>query len=118
MAKKIVFPGVFRRSLPVVSGVVSDEVVKVGALIGVAVTSRDADGNATVEFGPEVTVTAAAATYGVGDTIYGHASGGGAVTARVQLIDKTSTTGTVLGYAMEGKTLAAEGPLKIQLTLV
>lgn len=118
MATNTVFPGIFTRTLPVVASVVSGEVVKVGSLIGHAITTRDSDGNATVEVGPAITVTAAAATYAVGDPIYGHATGGTAVTARVELIDKTATTGTVIGYALEAKTLGSAGSLKIQLTIV
>ncbi|RHA38733.1 capsid cement protein [Cellulomonas rhizosphaerae] len=105
--------------LPVPSGVVSGEVVVVGALVGVAQTDRDADGNATVKRNGGHRVTAAAATYAAGDTIYAHASGGGAVAGgRVGLIDKTSTTGTVIGYSLEAKTLASAGSLVIVLTQV
>lgn len=119
MAKNIVYPGVFKRTLPVPASVVSGEIVVVGALVGVAETDRDANGNSTVAIGSAPTVQAAAATYAVGDTIYGHASGGGAIAGgRVGLIDKTSTTGTVIGYALEAKTLGATGSLLIQLTLV
>lgn len=118
MAKNIIFENLFTRTLPVSSGVVSGEVAKVGSLVGVALNDRDAAGKATLGFGGVISVTAAAATYAEGDAIYGHATGGGAVTGRVQLIDKTSTTGTLIGYAMEGKTLASAGSLKIQLTLV
>jgi predicted RecA/RadA family phage recombinase len=106
-------------TLPVVSGVVSGEVVVVGALVGVAQTTRDATtGTATVWRKGAYRVTAAAATYAVGDAIYGHATGGGAVTARVGLIDKTSTTGTLIGYALEAKTLGAPGELVIALVQV
>lgn len=121
MAKNIVFPGVYTRTLPVVSGVVSGEVVKVGDFVGVALTDRGKDGvsdtTATVSLGCAATVTAAAATYAVGDPIYGHANGGSAVTGRVQLIDKTSTTGTLLGRALEAKTLGSAGPLRVQFAL-
>lgn len=122
MAKNIVFPGVYHRTLPVVSGVVSGEVVKVGDFVGVALTDRGKDGvsdtTATVSIGPAATVTAAAATYAVGDAIYGHANGGTAVTARVQLIDKTSATGTLIAHALEAKTLGAAGPLRVQFVVV
>lgn len=118
MATNEVFRDADNITLPVVSGVVSGEVVVVGALIGVAMTTRDTDGNASVTRKGAHRVTAAAATYAIGDTIYGHATGGGAVTGRVQLIDKTSTTGTVIGYSLEAKTLAAEGSLIVALAKV
>lgn len=104
--------------LPVASGVVSGEVVKVGSLVGVALIDRGADGVATVRRKGAFTLPVAAATYAVGDPIYGHASGGGAVTGRVELIDKTSTTGTLIGYAIEAKTLGAAGTLNVALTQV
>lgn len=118
MATNEVFRDAEHITLPVVASVVSGEVVVVGALIGVAQTDRDTDGNATVWRKGGYTVQAAAATYAVGDTIYGHATGGAAVTARVGLIDKTSTTGTIIGYSLEAKTLAAPGDLVIVLTQV
>lgn len=118
MATNEVFRDADHITLPVVSGVVSGEVVVVGALIGVAQIDRDTAGNATVWRKGGYRVPAAAATYAIGDTIYGHATGGGAVTARVGLIDKTSTTGTVIGYSLEAKTLAAPGELVIALAQV
>lgn len=118
MAKNEVYREADHLLLPVAAGVVSGEVVKVGSLVGVAETDRDTDGNATVARKGAYTVQAAAATYAVGDPIYGHATGGGAVTERVQLIDGTSTTGTLIGYSLEAKTLAATGDLTIALTQV
>lgn len=119
MATNEVYRDADNVTLPVPAGVVSGEVVVVGAFVGVAQTSRDAAGNATVRRKGGHRVTAAAATYAVGDTIYGHATGGGAVAGgRVGLIDKTSTTGTVIGYALEAKTLASAGDLVIALTQV
>lgn len=119
MATNEVFRDADHITLPVPSGVVSGEVVVVGALIGVAQTTRDTDGNATVWRKGAYKVPAAAAAYAVGDTIYAHAAGGGAVGAgRVGLIDKTATTGTVIGYALEAKTLAATGDLIVALAQV
>jgi len=115
MAKNEVYKDADHLLLPVVSGVVSGEPVVIGSLVGVAETDRDANGNATVALKGAYTLQAAAATYAVGDPIYGHASGGGAVTARVQLVDKTSTTGTLLGKSLEAKTLAATGSLIVRL---
>lgn len=118
MATTEVFRNADSVTLPVASGVKSGEVVKVGGLIGVALTDRDADGNATVRLTGAFRVPVAAANYAVGDAIYGHASGGGAISARVELIDKTSTTGTLLGYALEAKNLSDPGELVIKLTQV
>jgi predicted RecA/RadA family phage recombinase len=115
MAKNEVFRDADHITLPVVASVVSGEPVKVGSLTGVAETDRDTAGNATVALKGAYTLTAAAATYAVGDPIYGHATGGGAVTARVELVDKTSTTGTLLGHSLEAKTLAAAGSLIVRL---
>jgi predicted RecA/RadA family phage recombinase len=115
MAKNEVYRTANHLTLPVVSGVVAGEFVKVGSLIGVAETDRDADGNATVTLRGAHTAQAAAATYAVGDPIYGHATGGGAITDRIQLIDKTSTTGTLLGHSLEAKTLASTGSLIVRL---
>jgi len=92
--------------LPVVASVVSGEVVVVGGLVGVAQTDRDADGNATVKLNGAHKLPLAATTT-VGQAVYGHATGGGAVTARVQLVDVTATTGTLLGYALEAVTVSS-----------
>jgi predicted RecA/RadA family phage recombinase len=105
-------------TLPVVSGVVSGEPVVVGSLIGVALIDRESDGTASVRRKGAFTLQAAAAAYTVGQPIYGHASGGGAVTGRVQLVDGSSTTGTLLGYSLEAKTLSATGDLIVALAQV
>lgn len=118
MATNEVFRDADHITLPVASGVVSSEPVVVGSLVGVAQTDRDADGTATVWRKGAFKLQAAAATYTAGQPIYGHASGGGAVTGRVQLIDGTSTTGTLLGYSLEAKTLSATGDLIVALAQV
>lgn len=119
MATNEVYRDADKLSLPVAAGVVSGEAVVIGGLVGVAQTDRDANGNATVWRKGGHRVQAAAATYAVGDAIYAHATGGGNVgSGRVGLIDKTSTTGTLLGYSLEAKTLAATGDLVIALTQV
>lgn len=115
MAKNEVYKDADHLVLPVVASVVSGEPVKVGTLTGVAETDRDTAGNATVALKGAYTLTAAAATYAVGDAIYGHATGGGAITARIELVDKTSTTGTQIGTSLEAKTLAAAGSLLVRL---
>lgn len=105
-------------TLPVLAGVEAGEVVKVGAIIGVALTDRAADGTATVRLKGGFRVPVAAASYVAGDGIYGHASDGSAVNGRIQLINKTATTGTLLGVSLETKTLAADGDLVIALAQV
>lgn len=119
MATNEVFRNADTITLPVPAGVVSGEPVVIGALVGVAQTDRGPSGNATVKRNGAHTVQAAAATYAVGDAIYAHAAGGGAVgSGRVGLIDKTTTTGTLIGYSLEAKTLAATGDLVIALAQV
>lgn len=119
MATNEVFRDADHITLPVPSGVISGEPVVVGALVGVAQTDRDPDdGTATVWRKGAFRLQAAAATYAVGDPIYGHATGGGAVTARVGLVDKTNTTGTLLGYSLEAKTLSATGDLIVAIAQV
>jgi len=118
MATNEVFRDADHITLPVPSGVVSGEAVVVGALVGVAQTDRAADGTATVWRKGAYRLPVAAATYVVGDAIYAHATDGTAVTARVGRIDKTATTGTLIGYAIEAKTLGAAGELVVALTQV
>lgn len=68
MAKNRRFSGAPRtRTLPVLAGVVSGGPVIVGMLPGVALTDRDAAGNATVQLDGafEVSVTGALATVGL-----------------------------------------------------
>ena len=108
MAKNRVFAKGTQLELPVIAGTVSGGPVIVGMLTGVALTSRDADGNATVQVGEgcfDVSVTGAiasvglpvyitSATYalvvapGAGIQLFGHAlatkgSGAGTITVRV-----------------------------------
>lgn len=51
MAKNRVYPGGNQVTAAVISGVVSGDPVLIGQQPGVALTSRDANGKATVEFG-------------------------------------------------------------------
>lgn len=120
MATNEVFRNADHLTLPVPAGVVSGEPVVIGSLVGVAQTTRDdTDGTATVWRKGAFRLQAAAATYAVGDQIFGHASDGSAVgTGRVGLINKTSTTGTLIGYALEAKTLASTGDLVVALAQV
>ena len=119
MATNEIFRDADHITLPVVADVISGEAVVVGSLIGVAQTDRDADGNAAVWRKGAYEFTVGDATYAVGDPIYGHAAGGGAVTGRVELIDGTDTTGTLLGYSLEAKTTTGgTGTLIVALTQV
>lgn len=63
MAKNIRFEHTIRLTLPVASGVTSGTPVLVGVIPGVAVTDRDADGNATVQIagGPVADISLASA---------------------------------------------------------
>lgn len=72
MARNRRYAGAFQLSLPVIAGTVSGDPVLIGAeLPGVALTDRDADGEATVRmigaFSLEVT---AAAAMDAGDPVY------------------------------------------------
>lgn len=113
-------------ALPVASTVKSGDIVTFGGAIGgVAQTDYDArDGKATIwfnggyEFGPYSGFSVGNATYAIGDPIYAHAVGGGAPTAgaKVGLIDKTPTTGVLIGHSLEAKTTSGDtGTLRVRL---
>lgn len=71
MAKNRVNEKGNRLNLPVLSGVVSGGPVIVGMLPGVALTSRDADGNATVQVGDGVfNVSVTGAITFIGQAVY------------------------------------------------
>lgn len=77
MSKKVLYDKGDQLALPVPSGVLSGAPVAVGQLPGVALTDRDADGEATVKFDGVhllmvrgITNGAAASAVAVGDKIY------------------------------------------------
>lgn len=57
-------------NIPVPAGIVSGDPVKVGQICGVAQTTRDADGNATVWLDGSYDVPVAGAIAKVGDPVY------------------------------------------------
>lgn len=83
------------RLLPVASGVVSGDPVKVGALVGVALIDRNADGNATVALDGAYDLTVTGALGAAGTAVYIDGSG-----------DLTATVGsnTLFGYSIPGIT--------------
>lgn len=115
MATNIRFGGSKTRSLPVASGTKSGDPVKVGSLVGVALTDRQGDtgaaetgnktGSATVALGggsqgcaADLTVTGALA--GAGTPVY--IASNGSLTA-------TSTDNTLFGYSIPGATDGSKG---------
>lgn len=83
-------------TLPVASGVESGDPVEVGDLVGVALTDRDADGNATVQLDGVFNLSVTGAVSNVGDPVY-IASGALNVT----------DTNPLFGHALETKGAAA-----------
>lgn len=120
MATNEIFRNAQHLGLPVDEAVKSGDVVTFGGNIaGIAQTDYDArDGKATIWFDGGWEIPVANATYAVGDAIYAHADGGGAPTSgeAAPLIDKTATTGVLLGHAIEAKTTTGgTGTLRVRL---
>lgn len=124
MALNEIFRNADHLSFAVHTAVVSGDVVTFGAtataLAGVAQTSYDANdgGTATVWFKGAYEFVVGNATYALGDAIYAHAAGGGAPVSgeRAPLIDKTATTGVLIGHAIEAKTTTGgTGTLRVRL---
>ena len=119
MATTEIFRNAQHLGLPVASGVKSGDVVTFTNIAGIAQTDYSArDGKATIWFDGAWELTVANATYAVGDAIYAHAAGGGAPVAgaAAPLIDKTATTGVLLGHAIEAKTTTGgTGTLRVRL---
>lgn len=94
--------------LVVGSSVVSGDLVIVGGLVGVAQANYDAAGTAVKLNGAHKLPLAATTT--VGQAVYAHAVGGGAAAtdgSKVGLLDTTSTTGTLIGHALEAVTVSS-----------
>lgn len=106
--------------LTVDSGVKSGDVVTFINIAGVAQTDYSArDGKATIWLDGVWEIPVANATYAIGDAIYAHAAGGGAPTpgAKAPLVDKTATTGVLLGHSIEAKTTSGgTGVLRVRLS--
>lgn len=120
MATNEIFRNAQHLGLTVASGVKSGDVVTFGGnLAGIAQTDYSArDGKATIWFDGAWELTVANATYAIGDAIYAHGDAGVAPTsgAKATVIDKTSTTGVLLGHAIEAKTTSGgTGTLRVRL---
>lgn len=120
MALNEIFRNAQHLALAVDSAVVSGDVVTFGGNIaGVAQTAYSSrDGKATIWFDGAYEFTVGNATYALGDAIYAHGAGGIAPVAgaRATVIDKTSTTGVLLGHAIEAKTTTGgTGTLRVRL---
>lgn len=119
MATNEIFRNAQHLGLPVAATVKSGDVVTFTNIAGIAQTDYDArDGQATIWFDGGWELPVANATYAIGDAIYAHATGGGAPTAgeKAPLIDKTATTGVLIGHAIEAKTTSGgTGTLRVRL---
>lgn len=113
MASNEVYRDAVHIPLPVPSGTKSGDPVKVGSLIGVAQTDRDADGNATVWRNGAHTFTVDGAVTAVGAPLYVVGDG----TSRITQLTATATGNTLFGYALATKPATA-GPLAVALTQV
>ena len=121
MALNEIFRNANHLGLVVDPAVVSGDVVTFGGtLAGIAQTSYSArDGKATIWFDGGYELAVGNATYAIGDAIYAHGAGGIAPTAgaKAPVIDKTSTTGVLLGHAIEAKTTTGgTGTLRVRLS--
>jgi predicted RecA/RadA family phage recombinase len=102
MAKNRRFSGAPRtRTLPVIAGTVSGGPVIVGMLPGVALTDRDASGNAVVELGEafDVSVTAAGSV-AIGAPIY-------ITSTTYALTDAAGAGKQLFGHALQTKSSGA-----------
>ena len=113
MATNEVYRNADHLPLPVPSGTVSGDPVKVGSLIGVAVTNRDGNGEATVWRKGAYTFTVDNAVTAVGTPLYVAGDG----TSRITSLTATATGNTLFGYALATKTAAA-GPLPVAIAQV
>lgn len=100
-------------TLPVPSGTKTGDPVKVGSLVGVAQTDRDANGNATVWRKGSFELTVDGAVAAVGTPVYVAGDG----TTRITGLTATSTGNTLFGYAHATKG-AASGPLAVIVSQV
>lgn len=109
MATNEVFRDADHITLPVVTGTVSGDAVKVGSLVGVAQTDRDTDGTATVwrkgafNLPVDAAITVGAPVYIDGD----------AGTTRVTTLTATATDNTLFGYALTALTAAGVATVAI-----
>jgi predicted RecA/RadA family phage recombinase len=120
MAKNEIYRHANHLAFTVASGVESGDLVVIGGLHGVAQIDRDAaDGKATLWLDGGWELPVANATYAEGDPIYAHAAGGAVPVSgeAVGLLNKTATTGKLIGHALESKTTTGgTGTLVVRLS--
>ena len=121
MALNEIYRNANHLGLTVAATVKSGDVVTFGGnLAGVAQTDYSArDGKATIWFDGAYELPVANATYAIGDAIYAHGDAGVAPTAgaKATVIDKTATTGVLIGHAIEAKTTTGgTGTLRVRLS--
>lgn len=110
MATNEVYRNADHLPLPVPSGTVSGDPVKVGSLVGVAITDRDGDGNATVWLKGAYKLTVGDSVTAVGAPLYVAGDG----SSRITSLTTTATGNTLFGYALATKTAAsAQIPVRI-----
>lgn len=122
MAKNEIFRDADHLSLPVPTGTVSGDPVKVGDLVGVAETDRatatnfgggNPDGNATVWLKGAHKLTVDGAITAVGQAVYYVGDG----TSRSAQLTATATDNTLFGHALETKAAAA-APINVRIARV
>lgn len=120
MAKNEVYRYANHLAFTVDNDVKSGDLVVIGGLHGVAQIDYDAtDGQATLWLDGGWRLPVGNATYAEGDAIYAHAAGGTAPVSgeTVGLINKTATTGKLIGHALESKTTTGgTGTLVVRLS--
>lgn len=120
MAKNEIYRNANHLAFTVAASVVSGDLVVVGGLHGVAQIDYDpSDGKATLWLDGGWELPVGNATYVEGDAIYAHAAGGGlpVTTEKAGLINKTATTGKLIGHALESKTTTGgTGTLIVRLS--
>lgn len=122
MAKTEIFRDADHLSLPVPTGTVSGDPVKVGDLVGVAETDRatatnfgggNPDGNATVWLKGAHKLTVDGAITAVGQAVYYVGDG----TSRSAQLTATATGNTLFGHALETKAATA-APINVRIARV
>lgn len=122
MARNEIFRDADHLSLPVPSGTVSGDPVKVGSLVGVAQTDRatatnpgggNAEGNATVWRKGAHSLTVDGAITAVGQAVYFVGDG----TSRSAQLSATASGNTLFGYALETKAATA-APIRVAIARV
>lgn len=121
MALNEIYRNANHLGLVVAATVKAGDVVTFGGnLAGVAQTDYSArDGKATIWFDGGYELLVGDATYAIGDAIYAHGDAGVAPTAgaKATVINKTATTGVLLGHAIEAKTTTGgTGTLRVRLS--